>query len=95
MNLCLTTEKIAGVKMNNFTKQELVTLWLSLSGDNYPELKAKLQSLIDNYCEHDTVGKVGNNSVVIIGDALKHLSKSKSVAIGYGAQVTAGCTTNE
>jgi len=40
--------------MNKFTKQELVTLWLSLSGDNYPELKAKLQSLIDNYPTTDS-----------------------------------------
>jgi len=35
--------------MNDFTKQELVTLWLSLSGDKYPELKAKLKSLIEDY----------------------------------------------
>lgn len=47
-------------EMNDFTKQELVTLWLSLSGNSYPELKAKLQYLIDNYCEHEELFK-GND----------------------------------
>ena len=42
--------------MNNFTKEELTDILDSLR-DSYiyikPELIVKIQSLIDNYCEHN------------------------------------------
>lgn len=38
--------------MNDFTKEELQILWLELSGNHYLELKNKIQSMIDKYCEH-------------------------------------------
>ncbi len=48
--------------MNDFTKDELIVLFLELNiairhwGDaeeykDYPKLRAKIQSMIDNYCE--------------------------------------------
>lgn len=40
--------------MNNFTKDDLSIILLSIAGNAYPELKRKIQSLIDNYCEHET-----------------------------------------
>lgn len=42
--------------MNDFTKEELTILYLSISGENYRKLKDKLQSMIDSYCEHDLSG---------------------------------------
>lgn len=50
--------------MNEFTKEELKILFLELNiairnwGEskdlkNYPKLKDKIQSMIDNYCEHE------------------------------------------
>ncbi len=49
--------------MNDFTKEELMELWencdverLQCGIDNYSVLMNKLQSMIDNYCEHDSSG---------------------------------------
>ena len=43
--------------MNDFTKEELISLKLHVDSslaqdDNTEELMIKIQSLIDNYCEH-------------------------------------------
>lgn len=53
--------------MNDFTKEELTILFLELNiairhwGEakeykNYPVLRDKLQSMINNYCEHEPDG---------------------------------------
>jgi hypothetical protein len=47
--------------MNNFTKEELKNLILFVDGgiryNNHAiELRKKIQSMIDNYCEHDKSG---------------------------------------
>ena len=39
--------------MNDFTKEELQIIWLSIAANYFPELKNKIQSIIDNYCEHE------------------------------------------
>jgi hypothetical protein len=55
--------------MNDFTKEELKILFLELNiairhwGDakeykDYPILKDKIQNMIDNYCKHESDGKV-------------------------------------
>jgi hypothetical protein len=41
--------------MNDFTKEELSIISLSIAGNAYPELKAKIQSLIDNYPENKPI----------------------------------------
>ncbi len=52
------------MKMNDLTKEELTILFLELNiairnwGEakeykDYPRLKDKLQSMIDNYCDHE------------------------------------------
>ncbi|HWI50105.1 MAG TPA: hypothetical protein VNU45_17990 [Rummeliibacillus sp.] len=45
--------------MNEFTKEELEILYLSLTGNRnykgeqmFPSLNSKIQSMIDNYCDH-------------------------------------------
>ncbi len=51
--------------MNDFTKEELerilegVTWWLDGDSDLYSEvLINKIQSMIDNYCEHECNGEI-------------------------------------
>lgn len=56
--------------MNEFTKEELIVLFLELNiairnwGDtkeykDYPKLKDKIQSMIDNYtCKHESDGNI-------------------------------------
>lgn len=39
--------------MNDFTKFELETIAEELEGTIYRVLREKVQSKIDNYCEHD------------------------------------------
>lgn len=39
--------------MNNLTQDELRIIWLSLNGNHYRTLKAKIKILLDNYCEHE------------------------------------------
>lgn len=46
--------------MNDFTKEELQILWLELPVIHYLELKNKIQSMIDNYCEHEHLNFVGD-----------------------------------
>lgn len=48
--------------MNDFTKDELEILYQCVTGNRnyqggqmFPELNSKIQSLIDNYCEHEWV----------------------------------------
>jgi hypothetical protein len=49
--------------MNDFTKEELEDLWLCCQGGTYDDhpledwkeaLGLKIQSMIDNYCEHES-----------------------------------------
>ena len=55
----------SGLKMNDFTKEELLGLMASLNSLLrcglsrrlfYVTLQDKIQSMIDNYCEHDPHG---------------------------------------
>ncbi len=54
--------------MNDFTKEELETLKIGLghvedrSAENEDTLRKKIQSLIDNYCEHQSLDYVGDVS---------------------------------
>jgi hypothetical protein len=56
--------------MNDFTKEELEIIHLDMTvyakrwyplkeAQNHQDLRDKLQSMIDNYCEHD--GKIGKD----------------------------------
>ena len=46
--------------MNDFTKDELVKIWRCINpvliGDAAYDLKIKLRNMIDDYCDHETVG---------------------------------------
>jgi len=69
--------------MNDFTKEELIALFLEINiairhwGDaeeykNYPKLRDKIQSMIDNYCDlecnnHDCLDKVCGKCRRLIG----------------------------
>lgn len=68
--------------MNDFTKEELKTIidafnciygapsWRTTAGWD-DELQAKIQSMIDNYCEHDprdTKGAIGMYHCSVCGD---------------------------
>lgn len=47
-------QEMWGIRMNDFTKEELMALsiyTLSIAGES--DLQKKIQSMIDNYCEHD------------------------------------------
>lgn len=41
--------------MNEFTKEELFMLLEETEGGIYVELRKKIQSMIDNYCEHEWI----------------------------------------
>lgn len=47
-------EEFRDVKMNDFTKEELLIIWLSVPGNSYYDLKIKIESMIDNYCDHES-----------------------------------------
>ena len=47
-----------GLEMNDFTKKELIEINKVLERDSwelFTDLQSKIQSMIDNYCEHKIV----------------------------------------
>lgn len=47
--------------MNDFTKEELIDIYDALMNTEIPifeNLPSKVQSMIDNYCEHEKDGRV-------------------------------------
>ena len=52
--------------MNDFTKEELIEIKIALQDKEinykyeYGELINKIQSLIDNYCEHENINSLGD-----------------------------------
>lgn len=80
---------VMSTNMNDFTKEELTILFLELNiairhwGEaeeykDYPILKDKIQSMIDNYCEHEannllTSKKVAEELVKLIMNPVNEL----------------------
>ena len=63
--------------MNDFTKEELTILFLELriairnwghteDLKDYPKLKDKIQSMIDNYCDHENAKSIHPGDTVLI-----------------------------
>lgn len=59
-----------GFVLNDFTKEELKYLFrkfMLTNGDDFEHrLEAKLQSLINNYCEHESVRSISDADYVYV-----------------------------
>lgn len=63
--------------MNDFTKDELQSIWRWADAHSdkewYRNLAQKIRPMIDNYCDHDYIPPVGSKIAHICGDCGKEI----------------------